>query len=370
MGASIARALHAAHGAGLVHRDVKPGNVMVTPSGEVKVMDFGIARAAADDTLTQTGTVIGTAAYLAPEQARGDKADARTDVYALGCVLYEMMTGRPPFTGDSAVQLAYRHVNEEPPPPSELVAVPADLEGTIMRALAKDPDRRFPSAKAMLNALSGTQAGRDTEPGQPPTDVLPTAPVAPTRPRRRWPAAVAAAAVLALGGGLLALTSQEDPPAQRRDRAAGARAQDRQASPAAQPSPAVPLTVQGAFDDLNRTVAQGASAGAISEEVAAKLIDRSAKAEEMYFAGEAQPALEELSKAQGELAQALEQGQITQQRAGRVARAIAVTVETIVTSPPPSPVEPPEEGGDEDGGPGNSEFAPGHNKGKGNSGED
>ncbi len=103
IGAAVAEALEAAHREGLVHRDVKPGNIMVTRGGEVKVMDFGIARAAADDTLTQTGTVLGTASYLSPEQASGATVDARSDVYSLGCVLYEMLTGRPPFASDSAM---------------------------------------------------------------------------------------------------------------------------------------------------------------------------------------------------------------------------------------------------------------------------
>ncbi|MGH2766938.1 MAG: protein kinase domain-containing protein, partial [Actinomycetota bacterium] len=107
----VATALQAAHHTGLVHRDIKPGNVMMDRDGRVKVMDFGIARAAADDTLTQTGLVLGTAAYLSPEQAQGLAVDARSDIYSLGCLLHEMLTGRPPFTGDTPVAIAYKHVN-------------------------------------------------------------------------------------------------------------------------------------------------------------------------------------------------------------------------------------------------------------------
>ena len=366
MGAAIARALHAAHGAGLVHRDVKPGNVMVTPTGEVKVMDFGIARGAADDTLTQTGTVIGTAAYLAPEQARGDKADPRTDVYALGCVLFEMVTGRPPFIGGSALELAYQHVNEDPSPPSELAPVPADLEAAIMRALDKDPDRRFPSAKAMLNALSGTEAGRDTEPSPPPTDVLPTAPVAPLRPRRRWLLVATLAALGAAAAGLIVLTAEEE-----RAAPGGPRPRGGAGTKQVQPTPS-PLTVEGAFSALDELVAAGASAGGISEEVAQKLAERSGEAAAKYVAGDAVGALQGLAEAQNDLDEAAAEGEVTAPWVERVGQAIALTAETIEAFPPPSPVETPpaEEEGDEDEGPGNSEFAPGHNKNRGKSGKD
>src|SRR6185312_14710530 len=117
--AQICAALEQAHRAGIVHRDIKPGNVMLTPSGEVKVMDFGIARAmtGSSSTMTQTAAVIGTAHYLSPEQARGEHVDARSDIYSTGCLLYELLTGGPPFSGDSAVAVAYQHVREDPVPP-------------------------------------------------------------------------------------------------------------------------------------------------------------------------------------------------------------------------------------------------------------
>ena len=116
------RALDYSHRGGIVHRDIKPANVMLTRNGEVKVMDFGIARAMADSaaTMTQTAQVIGTAQYLSPEQARGERVDARSDIYSTGCVLYELLTGRPPFTGDSPVAIAYQHVREDPIPPSQI----------------------------------------------------------------------------------------------------------------------------------------------------------------------------------------------------------------------------------------------------------
>ena len=115
-------ALDSSHRAGIVHRDIKPANVMLTPSGDVKVMDFGIARAVADasSAMTQTAAVVGTAQYLSPEQARGEQVDARSDIYSTGVLLFELLTGRPPFTGDSPVAVAYQHVREEAPPPSSL----------------------------------------------------------------------------------------------------------------------------------------------------------------------------------------------------------------------------------------------------------
>ncbi len=120
--ASILDALDYSHRAGIIHRDIKPANVMLNPSGDVKVMDFGIARAIADSsaTMTQTAAVIGTAQYLSPEQARGEQVDARSDLYSTGCVLFELLTGRPPFVGDSPVSVAYQHVREEPPAPSTI----------------------------------------------------------------------------------------------------------------------------------------------------------------------------------------------------------------------------------------------------------
>src|SRR5207302_3809736 len=115
---AVAAGLAFAHRAGIVHRDIKPGNIMITPGGEVKVMDFGIARATAGDSLTQTATVLGTATYFSPEQAQGDPVDARSDIYSLGCVLYEMLSGHPPFAGDTAVAVAFKHVKEDPVAPS------------------------------------------------------------------------------------------------------------------------------------------------------------------------------------------------------------------------------------------------------------
>ncbi len=156
----IARALAAAHERGLIHRDIKPGNVMLLPDGRVKVVDFGIARAAGSDTLTNTGVVLGSTAYLSPEQASGQPVDERADLYALGCVLYEMLTGRVPFSADTPIATMYRHVNEDPPPPSTFAPIPSELEDIVMRALEKDPKRRFASASELEAALLAVPLAR------------------------------------------------------------------------------------------------------------------------------------------------------------------------------------------------------------------
>ncbi|MDN5789640.1 MAG: Stk1 family PASTA domain-containing Ser/Thr kinase [Micrococcales bacterium] len=156
-------ALAYSHRMGIVHRDIKPANVMITESGQIKVMDFGIARAIADTaaTMTQTHSVVGTAQYLSPEQATGQSIDARSDIYSAGCMLFELLTGRPPFTGDSPVAIAYQHVGETPQPPSAWQgAIGSDLDAVTLHALTKDRDARYQDAAAFREDLERVRLGR------------------------------------------------------------------------------------------------------------------------------------------------------------------------------------------------------------------
>ncbi|HYO40977.1 MAG TPA: Stk1 family PASTA domain-containing Ser/Thr kinase [Nocardioidaceae bacterium] len=229
----VLEALDYSHRAGIVHRDIKPANVMLTPSGDVKVMDFGIARAIADSTstMTQTAAVVGTAQYLSPEQARGETVDSRSDVYSTGCLLYELLTGRPPFVGESPVSVAYQHVREQALPPSSLDdELPPEIDAIVMKALAKPLVDRYQSAAAMRADIERYLAGKPVvAPVVPVPDLggavgeAPTAMFTPTATtvreperRRRWPlvvtiiAAVVLTALAAVLGPLLLSSAPED----------------------------------------------------------------------------------------------------------------------------------------------------------------
>ncbi|MFG3054264.1 protein kinase [Kitasatospora sp. NPDC048239] len=269
--AAVCEALEVAHGAGLVHRDIKPGNIMITNDGGVKVVDFGIARAGASSNLTQAASVLGTAAYLSPEQATASDLDGRTDLYAVGCVLTEMLTGAPPFVAETPVAIAYKHVGEQPAPPSARRAgLPPALDAAVLRLLAKDPaDRPAHAAAAryellatipglavsdptseLLAAASAGQATRllppvplPAQPAQPATSLMAPVPAqpplgAPVRESGRKPLLLGALGLVGIAGAaVLALTAFDEPATTP---AAAKPAQSAPAVPAPVPSTAAP----------------------------------------------------------------------------------------------------------------------------------
>ncbi|TSD55397.1 Stk1 family PASTA domain-containing Ser/Thr kinase [Aeromicrobium piscarium] len=236
--ADILSALDYSHRAGIIHRDIKPANIMLTPAGQVKVMDFGIARAIADSSsaMTQTAAVIGTAQYLSPEQARGETVDARSDIYSTGCVLYELLTGRPPFVGDSPVSVAYQHVREEATPPSQLnPEVSLEIDHIVAKALAKRVDDRYSSAADMRKDIERVLAGGHVDAPTQATQAIGATAVAPaaaaavptaadadeegSSSKKKWWIALAVlliALVAALGFGYFQgwFESEDDPVAQ------------------------------------------------------------------------------------------------------------------------------------------------------------
>jgi serine/threonine-protein kinase len=198
----VLRAARFAHRRGIVHRDLKPHNVILDEEGRAKVTDFGIARAGVSDA-TETGLILGTPQYLSPEQAKGEPVSARSDLYSVGILLYELLTGRVPFDGDSPVSIALKQVAEPPVPPSRLnPAVPPALDAVVLRALEKDPAARFPDADAFIAALE--HALREPLPPPPPPPVAPVAEEPPPRRRRGGPLLLALLVALLVAGGIAA----------------------------------------------------------------------------------------------------------------------------------------------------------------------
>jgi serine/threonine protein kinase len=380
----IARALAAAHDRGLIHRDIKPGNVMVLPDGRVKVVDFGIARAAGSDTLTGTGVVLGSTAYLSPEQAGGQLVDERADLYALGCVLYEMLTGNVPFRAETPIATMYRKVNEDAPPPSTISPVQPELEAIVMRCLEKDPRRRFASAAELEAALLAVPLARsgdtmqletvgaaETQPVGAVAGGAQTQPVAtvggvaerqPTGTSKRsharrkphshrtWLAAALVVALLfALAGVLVAVTSD---PFRPRAQARGAAEETAPESPSTDaPSlpPDTPVTFASAWAGLISAIGSAQLTEEISDHAADELTKRADELLDAYREGDAEKIGDKLDDLEEELGKAVEDGEISSAGADTIDEAIvdvvvAVGGESALEVVSPSPVEEPSSG--------------------------
>ena len=401
----IARALLAAHERGLIHRDIKPGNVMLLPDARVKVVDFGIARAAGSDTLTNTGVVLGSTAYLSPEQASGQPVDERADLYALGCVLYEMLTGRVPFSADTPIATMYRHVNEDPPPPSTFAPIPSELEDIVMRALEKDPKRRFASASELEAALLAVPLARsgdtmrlepaaaETQPvgrigavaaggaiaGAAAADAVKTEPITTTsgdgsgggglRPRRSGPsyarprrsppgrrprliAALGVALLFALTGVLIAATSDPLP------RKPAVRQEAREAAQRTLPAEAheTPVTFGDVWSELISAIGSAKVADDLSDHAAEELAKDADELLGAYRDGDTDKLGESLQHLEEHLAKAVEEEEIAPTAADDVDNAISDIVVALqdegalAVVPTPAPTGPTGEtsGGNED----------------------
>jgi eukaryotic-like serine/threonine-protein kinase len=342
VGCQVCQALAAAHAGGLVHRDITPGNVLVDQEGLVKVADFGIAKLTAATTMTGDGMLLGTAAYLAPEQAQGRPVDGRSDLYGLGCVLYELVTGAPPFAGDSPVAVAARQVTEQPIPPSHRnPRVSPALEAVVLTALAKQPADRYQSAAAMAQDLNRAiaNAGADSmplvDPGAGlPTDRLPsvipagaaTVPMASAARRRPgwvpW-ALVAALGIIVLVAVALWPRGADPPAAQQQPTGPPASTAAPPATPAATTPPTQP---QGELPAALANLAQVITAGQQQAMVDNSAEDLLKQAEEVLRAaqeGKAEDVDKKLQDLQRKTDEQIDKGKIRGPAAGQVRQAVA-----------------------------------------------
>lgn len=346
----VGTALAAAHRRGLVHRDVKPSNILFDRQGRVRVTDFGLARAASDVTITTPDAALGSLPYLAPEQARGGEVDPRADVYALGCVVYEMLTGRPPFTADAPAAVLFHHLRTAPTPPSRhRPGLPRALDPAVLALLVKDPADRPGDMAAAVAALETGAAGQ-APPGAPaplertaPLTAATGAPAAgggadpggttpaPAGGRwRRWAAAGVLGAAL-LAGGLLLTPGQEAP---REPGSAAPPAPTTSPSPTPEPSPtpspAPPATdAPAALFSVLSALTDGVTAGELTEDAAEDIGDRVADALEKLRDGKPHEAHRKLDEARRRLAELAREGEISTQRRDLIAAALSAARQAV-----------------------------------------
>jgi serine/threonine protein kinase len=351
----VADALGVAHTARMVHRDVKPANVMLTPDGRTKLMDLGIARSLDGESITRASSILGTAGYVSPEQARGDPVDHRSDIYSLGCVLYEMLTGRRPFEAADPLAVAYKHVHEAPVPPTSLESsIPPILEAVTLRAMQKDPAARFQSVGEMTAALrDGTVplAIAATTPLAPVEATTPFPVVAPTDrlgrradrppPRRRLlvPILLGLAALIVLGGLAFALLGG-DPP-QGLGNPTGSPSPSVSPSPSRSPSPSPTPTppsedpLQGAVAALQAVVTEGVSDGTISEKAAKEIQKGLEEALEKFDEGDTEEAIDKLRELEEKVEKLVDDEEIRHSQEQRLNRAIEDLAEEMFLAAPP-----------------------------------
>jgi eukaryotic-like serine/threonine-protein kinase len=347
---SVADALGVAHAAGIVHRDVKPANVMLTPDGSTKLMDLGIARSMDGESITRTSSILGSAGYISPEQARGDPVDRRSDIYSLGCVMYEMLTGRRLFEADDPLAVAYKHVHEAPIPPTSLEpSVPPTLEAVTLRALEKDAAARFQTAADMKAALDDrAPLAPVTATTTPALEATTTLPVAPTgtlprradRPPRRRPlipillglAALALLAALAFA----AFDSDPRPAATQRPSPSSTPSTPAPTTPppTTQAPPPPPESVEAAAAALDALVANGLADGTISDKAAEEIGKRLEDALDRFREGDTEQAVDKLDEIVKEIEKAVDDGEIAHSREQRLRRAVEdVALQMIAASP-------------------------------------
>jgi eukaryotic-like serine/threonine-protein kinase len=366
--AQVARALGAAHAAGIVHRDIKPGNVMVGADGAVKVLDFGIARALDGATLTQGTAILGTAGYIAPEQALGERADERADIYSLGCLLYALLTGRAPFTGDAPAAVLHQQVNSDPRAPSARNrAVPPALDAIVMQMLAKSPAKRPQSATELGERLSRAGAAPPSMPADGPstpptarldraakTRVLGAGARAPRRRRAAAGAAVAGAAiviiaVIALGSGGgssqstagagrsaafagTPSTAAKKAPSSVRTHTSASKAPAQATQPQAPAQAPQPPTLAGAAGALTSLLSQDIRAGTVDPHAAQQLSKGLADILRALDTGQPQDAQKKLAALSQRLATLQQQGRVAPIAAAPLGAALASLSSALASS--------------------------------------